>query len=136
MTKRHFLLILRKWWRCFGRNLAPVSSVLALTVSIAALTHTYNNTLRNERAYVFVNPGNVFNVSDGNAPEPRIIIGNSGHTLAKHAKRWASATVSKSKPLAELNALGSGLREEGTLGIVPNVQHALIRFSERLQPGQ
>jgi hypothetical protein len=96
----------------------------------------YLDTHRNERAYVYASAGNVFNVSDGKIPEPRIVISNSGRTVANNAKRWAAAVISPPKSEKEVHALDRGISEEGAASIAPRVPHALVRYSERLQPGQ
>jgi hypothetical protein len=123
-------------WRWGGKNVSSVIATLAFIVSAATLLITLTNNERTLRAYVYAEPGNVFNVSDTRTPEPRIIISNSGSTVAKDAKRWAAATLSTIKSSDEINRLGNGHLEEGILNIPPRVPHALIRYSDQLKVGQ
>lgn len=133
---RKVLKVPKLFWLWAGKNVSSIISVLAFAFSIYSLSIAQTNTERSERAYVFVRPGNVYNVSDGKTPEPRIMFSNSGNTAAEKTQRWARAIISPPKSNKELEALGLGTLEEGVLNVPPRVPHAIIRYSEQLKSGE
>jgi hypothetical protein len=112
--------------------LAVTISAVSLFVSYESLQQTSLTSQAQMRAYVFAEPGPVFNVSAGRRPEPYIIIKNSGQTFAKNVRRWAEVTVSEPLPVAELNSLQVGKKEEGSAILAPSVQSIFIRYGSAL----
>jgi len=80
------------------------------------------------RAYVYVQPGNVYLVSAGLKPQPRIVVRNSGQTFAKDVKCSYGAKVSSNLSVEESAALGPGTPEEGRFTLNPGVDHAIIKW--------
>ncbi|HXP31721.1 MAG TPA: hypothetical protein VN832_11560 [Stellaceae bacterium] len=85
-----------------------------------------------QRAYIYAQPGNVYNVSTGLGPEPRIVIGNSGRTFAKNVKIYAGVAIRSRLSPNEEAALGRGEEEEGTLVLSPRVEQAIIRRAPQM----
>jgi hypothetical protein len=83
---------------------------------------------------VYARPGNVYNVSDGKGPEPRIVIGNSGRTFAKEVIRYAAVRLLPPLSPAGEAGLAIGEREPGTVVVSPQVDHAIIRRHRALAP--
>jgi len=102
----------------------------------AMRTNQVDTNERQQRAYVYARPGNVYNVSDGHRAEPRIVIGNSGATLSRETKRWAKAVILPKQSAFEIKRFDQGEREEGVMEVVPRVDHAIIRYSGQITAEQ
>jgi hypothetical protein len=80
------------------------------------------------RAYVYVQPGNVYLVTPNSKPQPRIIVRNSGQSFAKDVRCFYGAKIFPKLSLAESAALGTGEPEEGRFTLNPGVDHAIIKW--------
>lgn len=91
---------------------------------------------RELRAYAYAVPGNVYDVSDGSQPEPRVVFRNSGKTFAINVRRSVGTTMSPPLSKEQEAAFGNGDTDEGVGVLSPNgPDYVIVKRPPKLLSG-
>ncbi|MFI5023304.1 MAG: hypothetical protein ACHQRJ_16860 [Alphaproteobacteria bacterium] len=87
-----------------------------------------DETLQNQqRSYMYVAPAGAFNVNADGVLQGYVVVGNSGQSIAKRVKRYASVQIATPPGPADIADISKMTAEEGSPTFAPPVKQAIYR---------